>query len=390
MTAIITPIFDYDYAHSFHQPTRYSSLEFSLGPMTFKDTSPSANSLSYHWDLQVNCASAFPVLQYISRKLAQRNLHLAFIISAHERSIIPAWHISSEARITLTKAIHKASMRFTPIPGWLKSLAGFPVARSPSQDVESCNYESYVVHRSLVQHDVAFTGEGLTLLNIDHIFTFKRLLQRLSKNVLVSLPREDRTDICVLLLRRINAIYTGNKFSKGYLLRAYDHIELNEEALEDICKTYKSRYDDIGIIGMEREKRLPRSPHGHSNLSASISYKNNCKMTRILTNKDLPKLDTNLGHMGPDIPISNISRPESSISKLKYPTIKRPSGLPSSPKDTSCRPKLLCFKCQGPVVVPRTPLKPVSKDSPTLRCEWNSVNKVVGLNITGIPSLPTR
>ncbi|KAL8760517.1 MAG: hypothetical protein Q9184_003296, partial [Pyrenodesmia sp. 2 TL-2023] len=110
-------------------------------------------------------------------------------------------------------------------------------------------------------HEVIFSGEGMTLLTVDHIYTFKQSLRGLSdiKNFAAGYKR--RTASCVQLLRRINNTYAGIRVSKSYLERAHD-TPLNLSALEKVHEAYLRDFREPGVQGltMDSEDSISRLP----------------------------------------------------------------------------------------------------------------------------------
>jgi hypothetical protein len=115
-----------------------------------------------------------------------------------------------------------------------------------------------LIRRSLTQNEVLFSSEGLTLLSLDHVYTFKCHLHTYSR----TLSPIDLTS-AVDELRRLVLAHGGRRVTKGYLMRAYDWLGVSLAALVDVNEGYKTAYGGAGrtggieIISEERASPLP-------------------------------------------------------------------------------------------------------------------------------------
>lgn len=185
----------------------------------------------------------FPALRYISRKLIARKLYIALIVTDYGQNIMPAWPIPRSAQITFTKIVIKACQKFRFGASWMNALASAASKRGSSKNFFDINrFDPYLIHRSLIQHEVIFGGEGLTLLSVDHIYTFKHFVGVLSRINWVPLSRVVCLTACIDLLHRINSVYTGQKPLKGYFIRTYKDVDINEGTLDEICREYEAKY----------------------------------------------------------------------------------------------------------------------------------------------------
>jgi len=212
----------------------------------FKPRPALAKPPSFNWDLPATCTPDYPVYQYISNKLHQRGLSVALIISDHEPYVIPVWSLPKKSQIILAQIIRKAVRKYNLQPSWLTVLAAASNKRL-TKVFESHKPDSYVVRRSIVQHELVFSEEGLTLISIDHVFTFKQLLCTLSKQDWVPHDRDICLSSCVHLLHHINEIYTDPKVSNGYLKRVYKEIEYQKESWQEVTSAYNVSYCTASI-----------------------------------------------------------------------------------------------------------------------------------------------
>ena len=209
-------------------------------PPTFSEPS------SFDWDLQATCTPLFPAFKYISNKLQQQGLSVALIVSNHEPYVIPVWPLPRKSQTLIAQVVKKAVKKFALLPSWLTALASSSNRRLP-KIFETHQPDSWIVRRSLVQNEMIFCEDGLTLLNIDHIYTFKQLLRTLSKKDLVPHIREACLSSCVHLLRHINYGCTDPQLSKGYLARAYTDLEYQPDIYDEVASAHDLSYCTANI-----------------------------------------------------------------------------------------------------------------------------------------------
>lgn len=152
-------------------------------------------------------------------------------------------HIGStgarEERI-LAQTIEKAAKKFKLGAEWL-SQPVLPAALDLPTDV---------VHRSMVQYETLFAGENLTLLSLDHLYTFRTALQSYARTR--ASPRlEDAVDE----LRRLFLANGRKKLLKSALLAAYRWLDpISDSALSDVCRMYGRAYGGLDLeSGVEND-----------------------------------------------------------------------------------------------------------------------------------------
>lgn len=348
---------------------------------------PSQDSPFHHWDTQATFIPMFPALRYISRKLIARKLYIALIVTDYGQNIMPAWPIPRSTQITFTKIVIKTCQKFRFGASWMNALASTAGKRGSSKNFFDINrFDPYLIHRSLIQHEVIFGGEGLTLLSVDHIYTFKHFVGVLSRINWVPLSRVVCLTACMELLHRINSVYTGQKPLKGYFIRTYKDLDINEGTLDEICREYEAKYGSKldsqaaesppkGIdapelnsipprtdsptvadeVPVPRTKSptialsdLPLPPHSIKNIGNKIAIELSTQLeiaaelpSRPLSISELPPQPIPLPKFISDIesPISSASFPSSSFfcsgseqqhscAIVTYPNIKGVSGVP--------------------------------------------------------------
>ncbi|WZH42652.1 uncharacterized protein QYS62_003648 [Fusarium acuminatum] len=90
---------------------------------------------------------------------------------------------------------------------------------------------------SIIQNEVLFCSEGLTILSLDRLYSLKSALSSYSKTK-SHLRLEDAVDE----LRRIILATNGAKVSKTAILRSYDWLSVSSSALVDLDRMYRRAY----------------------------------------------------------------------------------------------------------------------------------------------------
>ncbi|MCJ1277325.1 hypothetical protein MMC21_005137 [Puttea exsequens] len=219
----------------------------AAGVIAALEPRPELEDLPFAWDFQTTCKPLQPALQYISRKLAEKELSVALIISDQEPFVIPVWPLPRKSQLILAKIVRKACSKFSTSSSWLTALAAHPHRRDSPQIFDQYKPDSYVIRRSIVQNETNFSEEGLTILSIDYIYTLKQLLVTLSKKDWIPRARDVHLSSCVHLLHRINEIYTDPKVSRGYIKRVYKEIDFHKEAWEEVNSAHNLAYCSASI-----------------------------------------------------------------------------------------------------------------------------------------------
>ncbi|KAI9841071.1 MAG: hypothetical protein M1837_001042 [Sclerophora amabilis] len=195
-------------------------------------------------------------LQYISRKLQSRSVHLTFILTGGSQSSIrcnqeinavPVVPIDGRARRALESILLKANSKFPDLDkSWLQ-----PVL-NPKQ---AASHTDYLIRRSILQNQVLFSSESLTLLDVDYIYAFKAQLQDYTR-----LHRPSASNACVEMLRRVMMIYDDRPLTISYIMRAYDHLAITEQDLRQINDAYVSKYKGAAITFTAAEESARPRP----------------------------------------------------------------------------------------------------------------------------------
>lgn len=208
-------------------------------------------SPSFNFDSESVTASIIPALDYISSKLQQRMMHVTLLVGRgkpyptgkpSDLMVIPITRLDSHLWKTLSRTIEKGARKFSLGQSWTDAV-------SRSQHERHAN--EYLVQQSIMQNEVVFSSEGLTLLNMDRIYTFKRRLCILSY-------RDHTPDSyiasCVDLLHHTILDFQGRPFSKAFFHRVYEQLDVNDTLLTKVADAYKHKYTQDGIVLPPRPK----------------------------------------------------------------------------------------------------------------------------------------
>ncbi|KAI1103787.1 hypothetical protein F4804DRAFT_309193 [Jackrogersella minutella] len=177
--------------------------------------------------------------------------------------LIYTGQLPPKAEKTLRTTIQKAERKFRIGTGWL------PAATTAS----ACGLNVDLVRRSLVQNELLFSSEGLTLLGLDRMYTFKAALAAYARSINCggsssssSRTADSGTQIedAVDSLRRLVLANCGRPVSRADLYRSYDWLGVNARALKDVEEMYRRAYggpERAGAFEMtaaEREREAAR------------------------------------------------------------------------------------------------------------------------------------
>ena len=151
----------------------------------------------------------------------------------------------------------KASYKFTLGSSWIDALV---------KSQNELHVHQYLIQKSIQQNEVLFSSEGLTLLNIDRIYTFKRQLCILSHQSTAVCGDYNNPYVasCVQLLHRTIADFQGQPFSKAFFYHVYEQLDVRDEILTWVARVYHEQYKQEGIalpaISQERASSEPEEP----------------------------------------------------------------------------------------------------------------------------------
>ncbi|KAL2134739.1 hypothetical protein VTI74DRAFT_10981 [Chaetomium olivicolor] len=131
----------------------------------------------------------------------------------------------------ISQAFERARKKFDLDPSWL------PGPVSPS----TLNLPVDLVVKSTKQNERLFSSERLTLLSLDHLYTFRTSLQAYARSKEIS-----RLEDAVDELRRLFLANCRRPLLKSTLLSAYRWLDpINDDALVEVCRMYRRAYGGI-------------------------------------------------------------------------------------------------------------------------------------------------
>lgn len=154
-------------------------------------------------------------------------------------SIIMISEVSPKTLETLTSSVRRAQKLFGLNSNWVNTT----LENSISSDVKQ-----QVIDRSLIQNDIVFSSEGLTLFALDHCFSLKSTLDRLSRG-----SWDTSFSDAVEVLRRLVYISRGRPMTKGYIRRCYSQMEVADNMLLRLNSEYERRHGHRGVVGVNDE-----------------------------------------------------------------------------------------------------------------------------------------
>ncbi|TVY13450.1 hypothetical protein LARI1_G008988 [Lachnellula arida] len=180
-------------------------------------------------------------------------------------TLLHASTLTPKAEKILRHTVAKAEKKFSIGSGWLSP--------KPLTPTTTCALTHDLIARSLTQNEILFSSEGLTLLSLDHIYTFKCQLHTYSR----TLSPSDLSQ-AVDELRRLVLAQNGKRITKGYLMRAYEWLGVSLAALVDVNEGYKtayggpSRFGGIEVPAPPPALKTTFAPSELHKMKLSISY----------------------------------------------------------------------------------------------------------------------
>ncbi|KKZ64023.1 hypothetical protein EMCG_01684 [[Emmonsia] crescens] len=207
--------------------------------------------------------TVFPALEYISNKL-RACTHLTILVGcstplpfAHqpELTLIPIALLDQQTWRTLHRIVQKATKKFSLGPAWSNALQCSQQRQSLNE-----NRNEYLLRQSILQNDVLFSQEGLTLLSIDRLYTIKCRLHSYSHGAAIKdgIPDHLYIKSCVRLLRQTVTDYKGRAFSLAFFNRVYEDLSIPENLLVEVANEYQAKYGRAGIV--LPQKSSPAAP----------------------------------------------------------------------------------------------------------------------------------
>ncbi|PYI01194.1 hypothetical protein BO78DRAFT_401479 [Aspergillus sclerotiicarbonarius CBS 121057] len=225
-----------------NSPTRSLTSEMISSPL----------SPEFNFDSETLTPSIIPALEYVSSKLEQRMMHVTLLVGRgkpyptgqpSDLIVIPITPLDETAWRIVFRTVAKGAGKFSLGPSWTDAL-------NRSQHERQAH--DYLIQQSIMQNEVIFSREGLTLLNVDRIYTLKRRLCILSHRG--TSPEEPSITSCAQLLHRTIKDFHGRPFSRGFFHRVYEQLNVPDELLTQVANTFRKQYKQEGIIMPPRPK----------------------------------------------------------------------------------------------------------------------------------------
>jgi hypothetical protein len=297
-------------------------------------------SPDFNFDSDALTPSTLPALEYISEKLSQKSLHVTLLVGrgqpmptgeSSDLNIIPVTQLDAQSWKIFYKIVEKGAKKYSLGQGWTDAL---------DQHARQQLKNEYLIEQSLRQNEILFSQEGLTLLNVDRIYTLKRRLCVLAQNQKSIKNEEKYLSSCVQLLNKTITSCQGRPFSFGFFHRAYEHLHVTDDLLKKVAEAYKARYNQEGIV--------------------------------IITPKSSPALPT----VAPTTTVrkettrkSPVMRTAAANTRVRRPTVM--AAASSSPVSRHYRvPSRVPSRAGTPRRGPKTPVS-ASDVTPITRSEWN-------------------
>ncbi|KAL8295121.1 hypothetical protein RB600_000882 [Gaeumannomyces tritici] len=151
--------------------------------------------------------------------------------------LVHTQELDARAERVLRQTIDKAERKFGLGTDWL------PHAVEPAER----GLADLLVRRSVAQNEVLFSADGLTLLSLDHLYTFKRALAAYTRT-----GCQRRLEDAVDELRRCVLANGRRRLQRSHLMRVYPGLSFAEHALFDVTKMYRRAYGGpLGDTGIE-------------------------------------------------------------------------------------------------------------------------------------------
>ncbi|KAJ1337592.1 pre-mRNA 3'-end-processing factor FIP1 [Microdochium nivale] len=170
---------------------------------------------------------------------------------------------------TVRVILDKAARKFSPANS-SRSPSPSPLL-PPATTAAACGLNADLVHRSIVQNEVLFSSEGLTLLGLDRLYTFKAALACYARTAAAAVSdktgavsAQTRIEETVDELRRLvlsggngagspgtgyfggGGIGRPRQVSRSDLHRSYDWIRVSPSALRAVERMYRRAYGGPG------------------------------------------------------------------------------------------------------------------------------------------------
>ncbi|KAI5812160.1 hypothetical protein BZA77DRAFT_253632 [Pyronema omphalodes] len=198
----------------------------------------------------MDASSILRGLEYVSRDLRRKREHVHLIVGGSSLSclvykskttclglnLIFVTPPSAKTLTTLTRSVARAQKLFNLSQNWVNTTLEASIPAEIRDDV---------IYQSLLQNDIVFSSEGLTLLALDHCFALKSTLDRLSRG-----SWDASLDSAVEILRRMVYISRGRPMTRGYIAHSHKTIQIPDNVLLRLNAEYEAQFGQRGIVGV--------------------------------------------------------------------------------------------------------------------------------------------
>ncbi|KAI5793037.1 hypothetical protein EDC01DRAFT_615636 [Geopyxis carbonaria] len=210
-------------------------------------------------------------LDYVSRELRRRKQHIHLVLSGEALSclqlktrntcrtlsILIATRLSSKGLGILARAVQKATKKFSLGANWFNincAVANGMDSPLPSpspvpKHQQFCKDD--LIHRSLIQNDVLYTTEGLTIVAVDHCYALKASLVAVTNSYYGA--RSSSLDDPLATLSYMVQFSRGRPLTRGYIRRCYPHLEVEDSLLLRLNSEYEAMFGTRGVVGLNDE-----------------------------------------------------------------------------------------------------------------------------------------
>lgn len=220
----------------------------------FSTGEPSSPSTFLGFDIEMTHAELNRALESVSRDLRRKKIHIHLIVggealpcllfktqpTCQSLNIMIPHPTPAKTLAILGRAVKRAEKALGLGSNWVTT----KLEQQVSPDIRST-----VVHRSLLQNDVVFSSEGLTLLAIDHCYALKSTLDKLSRG-----SWDASFDRAVDVLRRLVYVSRGRPLTRGYIRQCYPMLQVSDQMLLRLNAEYSLRWlGQRGVVGVNDE-----------------------------------------------------------------------------------------------------------------------------------------
>ncbi|KAH8204573.1 hypothetical protein TruAng_001202 [Truncatella angustata] len=260
--------------------------------------------------------------------------------------------LSPKEEYILRRTISKAERKFHTGTGFLP----------PTSSASSCGLDTDLIRRSIRQNEVLFSSEGLTLLGLDRLYTFKSALAAYARTTLRghedARERESRIEDAVDELRRLVLSRGGRRLERRELYGSYVWIGVSAGALGDVERMYRRAYGGAMGVGAFGEAaaaaRNTAAKAAVAAVTATITTASKANTEKEEDNQEWP-LKMSVVATKMSSPVPKIGQPPSPKPKAHTPILKLQTKFEA--------PEPAVADVKKPSAIRPIPVKPVATAS---------------------------